>query len=61
MSRDAAVLALRLAHKRIDDLTIELAKRAGVDSGARRTIQVLACFEPVLTAIEHVLPEAEPQ
>jgi hypothetical protein len=56
--RDAAVLALHLARTRVDDLTFELARRAGVDTGVRRMIEVLSCLGPVLTAIESLIPEA---
>jgi hypothetical protein len=59
--RDAAVLALHQAHRRIDDLTLDLAKRAGVDTGARRLIQVLACFAPVLRALEHLTELDDPE
>jgi hypothetical protein len=50
--RDLAVLSLHQARARIDDLTLDMAKRAGVDTTARRIISVLACFTPVLTALE---------
>jgi hypothetical protein len=55
--RDAAVLALRLARKRVDDLSTDLARYAGIDTSARRLVQVLACFGPIITALEHLLPD----
>jgi hypothetical protein len=56
--RDVAGLALHLARTRVDDLTVAYARRAGLDTNARRMIEVLACFGPVLTAIESLVPGA---
>ncbi len=55
--RDAAILSLRLAQKKVEDLIVELARHAGVDREARRMIQVLGCFAPLISAIEQVVPE----
>jgi hypothetical protein len=53
--RAAAVLAVRLARKRTDALTVTLATRP--DANARRMIEVLGCVEPLLVAVENLLPE----
>ncbi len=55
--RDTAVLALRLAQQKVEDLTVDLARHAGIDRDARRMVQILACFAPIISAIEHALPE----
>jgi hypothetical protein len=55
--RDAAVLALHTARTKVDDLTVDYARHAGIDTNARRSVQILACFSPVLAAIECLLPE----
>lgn len=48
--RDAAVLSIALATKR-EDLRIELASRGGVDTMARRSLQILMVVEPMLAAM----------
>jgi hypothetical protein len=58
--RDAALLALEVARARVDDLTVNLARHAGIDTQARRMVQVLACFGPVLSAIEYLIPPLPP-
>jgi hypothetical protein len=58
--RDAAVLSLRAAQQRVDDLTVDLARHAGIDRNARRMVQLLGCFAPIISAIELALPEATP-
>ena len=56
--RDAAALALHLARTRVDDMVVHYAKRTGLDPHARAIVQIMACFSPVLTAIENLVPEA---
>jgi hypothetical protein len=55
--RDVAVLTLRAAQQRVDDLTVELARHDVADHHTRRMVQILACFGPIISAIELVLPE----
>jgi hypothetical protein len=55
--RDAAVLAIHTARSRVDELTVEFARHAGIDTNARRLVRVLSCLGPILTALEHLVPE----
>ena len=55
--RDLALARLRAAKQQIEELTVELARRMG-DPNAQRMVHILACFGPIIAAIEHTLPEA---
>jgi hypothetical protein len=56
--RDLAVLALHAARARVDELTADFARHAGIDTSARRLVQVLGCFAPLLRAVEALVPDA---
>jgi hypothetical protein len=55
--RDAAVLALVQARARLDLATRVLTRRARWSPGARRLLAVLDVVRPLVTALEHLLPE----
>jgi hypothetical protein len=51
------VLSLHVAQEKVDTLTAELARDADGDGNARRMVQIMACFGPLIAAISHALPE----
>lgn len=57
LHRDLAVLAALRARRRIDLVRSVIGRRLAYDLGARNLATMLSIAEPMLEAIEHLIPE----